>query len=84
MERTWSLIVVGVEAAGEPSKDGHFDEENDGVQQRLWVEAFSLAIAAARGQLCASATGYGWERRRWGQTGQGATHDSAIDEPAVD
>ena len=40
MEHTWSLIVVGVEPAGEPGEEGHFDKEDDGVQQRLWVEAF--------------------------------------------
>ena len=50
MGRTWSLIVVGVEAAGEPREDGHFDEKDDGVQQRLGVEASWLAIVARRGR----------------------------------
>lgn len=34
--RTWSLVIVRVESSRESRDKGHLDEENDGVQQRLY------------------------------------------------
>jgi hypothetical protein len=44
--RTRSFIVVCVEPAGEPGEESHLDNEDDGMQQRLEVEAFLLVDAA--------------------------------------
>ena len=37
--RTWSLIVVRVEAADEPGEEGHLDEEDDRMEEWL-LETF--------------------------------------------
>jgi hypothetical protein len=35
MMRTWSLFVRGIEPRRQSGSQRHFDEEDDGVQQRL-------------------------------------------------
>jgi hypothetical protein len=49
---TRALVIVGIEAAGQPCDEGHLDEEDNGVEERLSRENGALVFLCLISRSC--------------------------------